>query len=246
MTLFLKTSFIFFLIVLVLPGCKDKSNPGSPGNSDDTASSLITVQTDSVTLKGKILDEQGNPLSGVAVHYTFELKPKSLSKITNTCPSTVINYTLPGAAHVKIQILRWYTREILEVISDANQEAGAHSAILNLNQLTNGFYIYQFIVDKKVTERAFYIINTDNAILYNSKPLTTSNQDGNFALPRGIFAIGYPSVRTDEAGTPIETLYVSSTIKILLNKTGYNRFEKTIDLNTVSNTEEQFVMSKAR
>ena len=240
-----KKSCVLLLFAILIINCKHKDNPTDSGTSEDTGSSFIVIPKDDVKLEGRVKDEQGNSISGVDVHYSFELKSKSLSKPNNTCPSTVISFTIPAPTHVKIVLLRWYTRDTISIISDTDQPSGNISVAMSTANLTSGFYLIQIIANNKTIEKVMYIQNTDYSVLYNSTPLASSNQDGYFSLPRGIFGMGYPIIQVDATGNVLDSLYVSPKIKLVLHKAGYETLMPAVDLNDLGSGEKQFIMTKA-
>ena len=75
--------------------------------------------------------------------------------------------------------------------------------------------------------------------LITKTPLTTSDSQGTFSIPLGVFGINMPVVSTSS-----DTTYISSTIQIVLYKVGYKSLTKSITIDLTKDNSQSFVLEK--
>ncbi|HEY9167799.1 MAG TPA: hypothetical protein VIS48_16720 [Candidatus Kryptonia bacterium] len=215
---------------LLLFGCAKGSNPVS---QDGT----------SHTFYGQVLDSQGKPLEGVAIHYMFTTEPNSLYKLDKTCPSTIIGYTVPRRCHVTVTLLRWFTLDSIATLVDDTLNAGEYMVTVDGLSATNGVYICRVVADTSVSEFKIALENLDYSVLIKKTPLTTTDSNGKFSLPYGIFAFGVPFVLTNGVN-PIDTVYMSRTIEFVLYKSGYQTAVQSVTIDTTTDMNQQFHLAQ--
>lgn len=228
----MKNKYVFlFIILLIISGCT-KDTPVSSGPSGPF-------------LYGKVIDTQGNPVDSVGFHYIFEYVTPGLGKTAKTCPSTHITFALQERSYVRLEVLRWYTREYIATLVDDTLEAGTHGAMFNASGITNGVYVYRLLVNDAALEKAMALLDLDYSTLVQAKPLVVSNASGEFSIPLGVFALGIPFTQTSAAGPDsLITTFISPTITAVLYKPGYFTVTKSITIDTTKNMTEQFQFNR--
>ena len=224
-------SIIVVAFVLLNQGCKD----GSTGPQLETPS-----------LQGSVVDDQGKPIVGAAIHCSFVLVQNALSKQvpSSTEATTVISYTVPHAGHVQVSLLRWYTREVLLILVDAVQQAGRYIVGFDAARFTNGIYLYRIVIDTSTNEGRFMLQNPDTSSLFMASPLATTNEAGRFVIPTAQFGFGVPLVHTSGAGDTNDTIYVSHTFSIFVVKPAFQTFVQTVTLPDNESIARTIVLSK--
>lgn len=225
---------IFSLFVLcalssfLLLSCKDNS---------------VSHQNDESTLvSGTVVSAQGTPLSGVGVHYIFTITSHTFKKVDDTKPSTVVNFEIPIAGHVTVKLLRWYTRDSVTTPMDMRLESGNYGLSIDELNLTSGLYIVQIITPQKTTEGTIYFQQRDLDLLVKAAPLASTNANGTFSIPRGLFGGGHSFVRTNPDGSVIDTITISSQIQLVLYKPGYATVTTSVDLNNLPQTAPKYTL----
>ena len=200
---------------------------GSGGcNSDNPAAPYAGP-----SLYGQVKDSEGNPVQGCGVHYIFSMTASPLAKLEKTCPSTQIQFSIPGRSKVTLTVLRWYTREFVATLLDDTLDSGIHSVTFDGAAWTNGIYIYQLTINGNVVEKPMTFLDTDVSALVKTAPLVTTDARGQFSLPYGLFAFAVPFLRSSVSGSTLDTVYVSHTIQIVLNKPGYTTSVTTVTID---------------
>jgi hypothetical protein len=223
-------SAIVILFIISILGCTKETNPVS-----DQPSS---------TFEGLVVDGQGNIIEGAGIHYIFSMSSSPLAKVSKTCPSTLINYTISQRTKVTIKLYRWYTLDSIATILDDTVNAGTHAVTYDVTKLTNGIYICKINTDTTVQEMKMMLLNADLSILANSTPLVSTNSSGTFSLPYGIFGFNVPFTRTSAAGSTIDTEYISHTIQIVVCKSGYATSTKSLTIDETKGTKQTFTLVK--
>jgi hypothetical protein len=167
-----------------------------------------------------------------------------LAKAGKTCPSTLINYSIPQRTKVTIKLYRWYTLDSIATILDDTVDAGTHAVTFDAATLTNGIYICRINADTTFRETRIMLLNVDLSVLANSTPLVSTNSSGAFSLPYGIFGFNIPFFRTSAAGSTIDTEYISHTIQIVVCKSGYATSTKSLTIDETKSTKQTFTLMK--
>ncbi|HTY58543.1 MAG TPA: hypothetical protein VMF59_06975 [Bacteroidota bacterium] len=225
--------FLSAALALLQASCNRNDNPAGPDASGGT-------------LSGIIRDMDGNPVQNVGVHYIFETNQiRPLSKPGGTCPSTQIEYTIPARGHVLIRILRWYTRQPIDTLVNGDLNAGTYSVGFNGGSLTNGVYICQIVTDMATRESTLTLLNADVNTLVLTEPLTTSNAQGEFSLPYGVFGFGVVIHVTSSSGpSVIDSVCISPSLQIVLYKEGYQIMTRPVTIDTTQALSIAFTMAR--
>lgn len=221
----MKTKVFLLLIALLALNCH-KENPFEGGYEP-------------VAFKGTVVDSAGNTISGVGVHYIFNMYSKRVLDAGNTEPSTVIKFTIPDSGYVRVKIMRWYSRDSIATVVDGPYSAGTYSVDISALKLTNGVYIYQITTGSTFSERAFLIENEVISELIAKTPLALSGSDGKFSIPLGVFAINMPVVTANS-----DTTYISNSIQMVLYKNGYKTLTKQLSIDLTKDNVQAFVLEK--
>jgi hypothetical protein len=221
----MKTKVLLILFALFALNCH-KDNP-------------IEGSYEPVALKGTVVDSTGNAISGVGVHYIFDMVAKRALDSKNTEPSTIIQFTVADSGYVMVKILRWYSRDSLDTVVDGPLNAGTHTVDISTLNLTNGVYIYQVVTTSTFAEHTFIMYDDQVSELITKTPLTTSDSQGTFSIPLGVFGINMPVVNASS-----DTTYISSTIQMVLHKTGYKTLTKAITIDLTKDNTKSFVLEK--
>jgi len=204
-------------------------------------------------LVGKVVDQYGNPVSNVDVHYIFTISGntnnkfdnsvKPFLKIEKTCPSTIINFTIPEKAKVTLKILRWYTRELIATLVDDTLNSGTYAVNTSSVKMTNGLYILQLAIDTMTIEKVMVVVDLDVSTLIQTTPLTRSNSKGFFELPYELLGIGIPIVSSGVDGNS-DTMWVSNTIEVILYKQGYDVTSQSVSICPNIGMQATFILRK--
>ncbi|MFA4924223.1 MAG: hypothetical protein WC557_08545 [Ignavibacteriaceae bacterium] len=203
-------------------------------------------------LYGNVVDENGNPVEGVNVHYIFTFPNERLEVNRNEIllnseavpPSTIISFEIPTRQKVTITILRWFTGDTITVLFNDTLNVGNHVFTLNSQTMTNGFYIYQIKTDTEVIEKRMIYLDLDVSRLITTNPLVKSNLEGSFVLPYGLLGFGISFERVSPEGTPLPPYEISRTIQMVLYKPGYKTFIKDVTIPRNINLKETFILKK--
>jgi len=237
--------FKFALVALVVSivfiiGCKN-----------DLVATVI-VPNANHELYGNVVDEAGNPVEGVNVHYIFSFPYERLEINRNQIllnseavpPSTIISFDIPTRQKVTVTILRWFTRDTITVLFDDTLNVGNHVITLNSQTMTNGLYIYQIKTDTEVIEKRMIYLDLDVSRLITTNPLVKSNSAGSFVLPYGLLGFGISFDRVSSDGTPLPPIEISDTIQIVLFKPGYGTLIKEVTIPHNTSPRETFILKK--
>jgi hypothetical protein len=221
-------AILLFPIGLFSSGC---------GNNPISGSSNSFIAT--------VVDESGHPISDVAMHYFYQLKPKDqLPKASKTCPSTRISFSIPVAGHVALTIHRWYTKELLATLVDTVMNAGSYQTQMDASQFTNGIYLYRLTYDTTVIERPMALLVLDATALSATKPFATTDAAGQLNIPIGMFGFDLPLFSTSAVTGLADTVYVSREIEIMLVKQGYATLRQSVLVNGDTFPANRFVMRR--
>ena len=228
--------FVLFIEVILtlsfavlMSGCKKNDNP-------------ISGEQSSQFFYGQVVDSQGNPLEGCGVHYIDTYTTSPLAKTGTTSSFDSINFTLSRRSKVTLRILRWFTRDTIVTVVDDSLDAGYHAIAFDDTKLTNGIYLYEGKFDTLLVEARFNRIITDISLLVNTTPLATTNSSGSFKLPYGIFGFGLPWNQYGDG--PVDSVYVSHSIQIVIYKSGYLTTTKTITIDGTNSAVQTFTLTK--
>jgi hypothetical protein len=221
----MKYKILLIVLAFMVFGCH-KDNPFQ-GNYEPVA------------MNGTVVDSLGNGISGVGVHYIFSMVSKKTMESKNTQPSTIIQYTIPDSGYVRVEILRWYSRDSIDTVVDGPMSSGTHTVDISTLNLTNGVYLYQVATASTFAEHAFIVYDDQVSELINKSPLALTNTQGTFSIPLGVFGVNMPVVTSSN-----DTTYISSTIQMVLYKTGYKTLTKTITLDLSKDNTQSFVLQK--
>jgi hypothetical protein len=220
------------LFILAISGCKKNDNP------------ISTIENNPSYLTGHVIDSQGKPVEGCGVHYIYTMTASSMAKIGKTCPSTLIPFEIPKRSKVTLKIFRYFTRDSIAILVDDTLNAGLHSVAFGTTNITNGIYIYQLIIDTLVQEKIITLCNDNVSELVDKTPLLTTNSSGVFSLPYGVLGFRVPFAISSADGSPLDSIYVSHTIQIVLAKTGYVTTTKTITVDESNGMNQTFTLNK--
>ncbi len=196
------------------------------------------------SLNGQVKDSEGNAVEGCGVHYIFSMTASRLAKDEKTCPSTQIQFTIPGRSKVTLFVFRWYTLDLVATLVNDTLDAGVHTVTFDGASCTNGVYIYQLTVNGNVLEKLMTLLDTDVSALVKTTPLATTDAHGEFNLPYGLFAFGVPFLRTSFSDTTLDTVYVSHNIQIVLSKPGYTTSVTSITIDESEGMSRTFVINR--
>lgn len=229
---FSRLLFLSATISLILFSCKKNDNVVGPVESDPA-------------LYGKVIDEQGNPVAGVKVHYIPMLVNLNLAKSALLPPSTTIQFSIPKATKVTLVILRHGTQDtLLYIYKDEVMDSGVHGVNINGDKLTNGVYDYVIKFDSTLLVRKFLMLQKPEALI-NTIPLTTTDNEGKFKLTYLQLGIG-EVFETSSLSDPL-VIYkkvLSDSLQIFLVKDGYGNYLEGITIDTNSTSIKNFTIKK--
>lgn len=226
--------FLIITISLVLFSCNKKDTLVGPVESDRA-------------LYGKVIDEQGNPVAGVKVHYVPSLVDSGFAKSAhhNPLPTTWIQFSIPIETKVTLILLQHGTQDTIRCIYNNEVMApGSHGVDITADHLTNGIYDYILKYDSTVLVSRFVLIQRPEALV-NANPLTTTNNDGVFKLTYSQLGIGEVFETSSLSNPPI--IYkkvISTSMYIFLVKDSYSNYLEVISVDTNGTTNKNFTIKK--
>ncbi len=182
-------------------------------------------ETRPVGLYGTIVDDIGNPISEVNVHYIFN--PGMHLEIQ----SVLIQYSLPYTQVVTVKVYDIFDRLIVTLIDEVEQQPGAYAIHFN-EPVTNGIYYFKVQKADTVESGKYFIYTEDITILEDRNPLLKSDEEGKFFVEPFAFGIG----------NTIMGVTISDSLSIVLTKTGYNTTVESFKLDTTQAVDREFIM----
>lgn len=152
-------------------------------------------------------------------------------------PETTIEFDVPAAVHVSLVIRDIMNREVKKLI-DSEMEAGAY--VMNwdgTNQsgqyVGNGLYAYQMIAEGFSDEKVLCLNMLDPEQMrgLESIPMVSTDHEGEFILEYSSVPFGATIVHTDERGTELGELVISS-VSVALIKEGYQSLVRSLPSDT--------------
>lgn len=138
------TIIAIIFICVFLYCCSDKGNP-TDSNSE------------SPVLYGKVLDENGNAVDSVGVHYIFDFDPPLSgreSRLAKTCPTTPVYFSLPDSIfHLTLIVYKYGTRELIDTLIHDSDSISNYIFHPDSLKLTNGLYICRLITKDTTYEK---------------------------------------------------------------------------------------------
>ena len=236
MHVFKHTLVLALSFILSMSGCKKDNNPVWGG--------LPFQSFSSQSLYGQVIDSYGRAVEGCGVHYIYAMTTSPLAKTGTALSSTEIEFILPARSKVTLKILRWYTRDEIATLVDDTLDGGAHAVTFDATKITNGIYIYQLKAGTLLQEKYMSLLVDDLPALVNTAPVVATDYSGSFQLPLEVFGFNVPFTRVSESGTPLETVYVSHTIQMVIYKPGYTTVTKTMTIDEAKNINQTFTLIK--
>ena len=211
-----------------------------------SCSEPVTPEEEPV-LVGKVVNEDGDPVEGVGIHYIPQtINIDTTSALNKPMPSTIIQFQLPDSAVVDLVILRFGTRDTVGyLLRNHWMLAGNYQLEFNLDSLTNGVYIYVLKYNDVVSEKIMLLVKLDLSELANSKPLVKTDSNGMFTLPYNILGLGLRFTRTS-GGTPEPVGYtiITDNISLFMVKDGYHNHLEEIKVDTTQTLNKTFILNK--
>jgi hypothetical protein len=218
---------------LAAASCSKNDNPVSPESFQGP-------------LSGIVYNQDGMPIPNVGVHYIFELNGyQSLGKPGGTCPSTTIGYTIPAPCHVMVRLLRWYTFLPVDTLFYGDQPAGYYRQTLDLTHIDNGVYLAEITAGETVSTHMILVQNVDLSTIVQTSPLTSTDANGRFSIPYGMFGFGAMFAVTSTAGPSIiDSVGISSSISLVLFKEGYQPLIRPVTIDTTKAMAMTFTLTR--
>lgn len=202
------TFFSVFFFLITFNSCSNKTNP------------VDTIINKSY-IECTVTDTAGSPLSNVDMHYMLLFDDVTEGSLTDTKPSTKINFLIPEPGYFDLVIFRIGSRDtVLILFSHQYLPAGNHDYPMELENLANGVYIYVLKGENNQIEGTFFI-NEPPTVLKGKKPLIKTSSNGMFFLNTSVLGIGSKSLFYNEGVNEPEIKVVSDRIWIILFKDGF-------------------------
>ncbi|MBA4319457.1 MAG: hypothetical protein C0412_13735 [Flavobacterium sp.] len=181
---------------------------------------------------GTVTDQNDNILSGVNVHYIFNLG------IDVELRNASISYSVPSNQLITMQIYNMNNIEIAKPVDKVNQLPGNYTVFFDGNNLTNGLYRYKISGQSFNTEGIFSLLTNDINKLVATTPLLISDNSGEFKISYKNLGIGkYFGSQNGQ-----NQLVISDSIRFVLHKTGYQDLISSVKLDTTKVFEKTFKM----
>lgn len=190
--------------------------------------SLSNCSKDEVQIiDGQVVSQNGDPIEGAEIHFVPTILDKAKLK-----PSTYISYTIPEASDVRLEMYTTWSGELIEVLVNAYQSAGAYAVQTTDSLYTNRLYEYRlsiFSIGAEQVKELFLAAPAEELI--GTKPITTTDLSGHFELEIGEFAIGKEFATTTELGPDITVRRVTNQVELIAIKDGIIIARKNIEVD---------------
>ena len=181
---------------------------------------------------GKVTDQNDNILTGVNVHYIFNLG------IDVELRNTSISYSVPSNQLITMQIYNMSNIEVAKPVDKVNQLPGNYIVFFDGNNLTNGLYRYKISGQSFNTEGTFPLLTHDINKLVATSPSLISDNNGEFKISYSNLGIG----RFITVPNSQNHLVISDSVRFVLHKTGYQDLISSVKLDTTKAFEKTFKM----
>jgi hypothetical protein len=214
----------------------------------------VTGPAEDFSFTGKIIHEDGIPVTEVKIHFIYSLTDVPLKNNPNPfeiMPSTVIKFSLPSQSDVTIVILNYTRTDTIAVLHYPKSQPGSHSVTWDSKNrdgknITNGVYIYELITETFKNEHYMLLNSSDISYLTNAAYYYFSDQNGKFGFPYSDQPFDVEFIRTGEADpTPIGKSKINCQLFFVLIKDGYETLIEKIELDLSKNFSWNFIMKAA-
>ena len=222
---------LLLFIGLILFSCSGETNPVTPDENEHI-------------LFGKVIDQEGNPVSGVNIHYVPSLTDTEIHKegLQKRTSSTYIVFSIPEQTNVTLVLLKHSIKDTLSyLLKNELLNPGRYSITVNTDSLTNGIYDYTLKYGPTFIEENSFLIQKSPEELVSTIPLTVTDSEGRFQLNYNEFGIGNIFIIPNESP---QYKKISDTIQIFLTKENYNNYLEPVVIDTNKATIKDFIFTK--
>lgn len=219
---------------VLLASCDDTLPPPT-GGQDSTLS--VTVH-----------DASGNPVSGASVGLLFTFTPTSDDvphrDLTLPFPNpatgmTSAEFKVPAPASVKLLLLHYGTRELLQTLTNGTLDAGMHAIEYDVTTLPNQGYIYQLNNGDTVEEQLMLVMRPDTADFI---PLLTTDNAGHFSIDPKNLPIGEKIIQTFESGQTGAHQIINNKLGLIIKRPGGSSMVRWITVDSAHGVDTTFVL----
>lgn len=213
------------ILLMLLGGCKDGG---------------VAPVDRSPGLYGQVLDQDGMPLNGAAIHYIF---------FTNSTPNDPviqqvwITYGLPQQTEVSLHIYNPFSRLAATLLDRVHQPAGMYSIQFDGSTFTNGVYSYNVEATGVSANGRFFLRTDDVNQLVQTAPLVSAGLNGQFFLSPAILGIGRTFTRLTLGG-PVETDTIIDSVAVVIAHPGHRTLVEGFRLDTTTAVNRTFVVTR--
>lgn len=167
-----------FIGLLVLAGGCGENHPLDP----------VVPADDGIV--GHVVDQDGNPLAGIAVGLVYDFEyPDRFAK-----PSTGIGFALPEPGFVRVVVFD-LARETVRTLADGQMPAGNHNIIWDTRDadghlVPNGLYLVLVEFEGSPLSENRLFINSVGPDTINQRPNALTDSAGYFRIPRNLIPVG--------------------------------------------------------
>ncbi|MBO6793479.1 MAG: hypothetical protein JJ895_06180 [Balneolaceae bacterium] len=177
-------------------------------------------------VEGQVVSKTGEPISDADIHFVPTIKSEFKQKT-----STAINYSLPKAGDVRLDMFAKWRGELIETLVNTYQGAGTYSVQTTDSLYTNRLYEYRLTLSDTTMVKEMFLSASAEELIGNN-PLTKTDRSGRFEIEIGEFAIGKKFIVTTESNPEnLTELRVTNSVEIVAIKDGVIIARKELEVD---------------
>ena len=178
-------------------------------------------------LYGTVVDEAGNPLSDVHIHFRLHFEPEEAIPLEDEW-ARGFRLSIPQPDSVQVDVFRYGTKESVLTLLEGFVNAGQYILRITPYTLTTGLYDLQ-IVSSDTSVVQTIPVHASNTYLSQTEAFIRSNNQGAFVLEYTSLGIGEVATRlplTDSSPTAL----VLPRVSLIAVKEGYVLLETELSI----------------
>ncbi len=146
---------------------------------------LISCSNEEIPIiKGQVVLSDGTPVSKADIHVSYQWSP-----VAKSMPNTIYSFQVQEYGKVSLASYSYGTGNLVEILVEQELSPGSYTVPISDSLYTNGIYNFVLIINSKRTNnRILFSKNAEHLI--GVKPLTTTNNAGDFLIVTDYLGIG--------------------------------------------------------